>query len=78
MTSTSQIPLIVDCNQCVVRSAAACEDCVVSVLLGPAESTLEFDIDEQAAVQALADSGLVPPLRLVMSQDSQPPHADAS
>ena len=51
----------------------ACDDCVVSVLLGPAVSSpappdavLADVADEHAAaLRVLADSGLVPPLRLV-------------
>ena len=61
--------LHVDCGSCVVRGAA-CSDCVVSVLLGALASpsgtrVVDFDPDEQAALKTLADSGLVPPLRLI-------------
>lgn len=53
----------VDCDTCLVRGLA-CHDCVVSVLLGrPPELTI--DGDEAVALEVLADSGLVPPLRLV-------------
>jgi hypothetical protein len=55
--------VIIDCNTCQVRGSA-CEDCVVSVLLGqPAGGAL--DDSERAAIAVLAGSGLVPPLRLV-------------
>ncbi|MDQ3734996.1 MAG: hypothetical protein M3400_13575 [Actinomycetota bacterium] len=37
---------------------------MVSVLLGP-PAELELDEVEQAAVNALAEGGLIPPLRLV-------------
>lgn len=57
--------LHIDCGSCAVRSAAACGDCVVSVLLGAPQQGVDLDHDEQAALLALADSGLVPPLRLV-------------
>jgi len=53
----------IDCDNCAVRGAA-CSGCVVSVLLGP-PADLEWDETEQAAVAALAESGLVPPLQLV-------------
>jgi hypothetical protein len=61
--------LHVDCDTCVVRGAA-CSDCVVSVLLrAPASRSgthvVDFNPDEQAALKTLADSGLVPPLRLI-------------
>jgi len=45
----------------------ACHDCVVTVLLGPPPE-LGFDIDDQRALDVLADSGLVPPLRMVSPQ----------
>jgi len=56
--------LHVDCGTCVARGTT-CSDCVVGVLLNASGDPLDFDPDEQAALEALADSGLVPPLRLV-------------
>jgi hypothetical protein len=56
--------LHVDCGTCIARGAA-CNDCVVSVLLGGSSGVVDLDQDEQAALEVLADSGLVPPLRLV-------------
>ena len=53
----------IDCDTCVVRGLA-CHDCVVTVLLGPPPE-LGFDEDEQRALDVLAGSGLVPPLRMV-------------
>ena len=53
----------IDCDTCLVRGPA-CGDCVVTVLLGPPPE-LSFDDDEQRALEALAGSGLVPPLRMV-------------
>ena len=55
--------MIIDCDSCEVRGLA-CDDCVVSALLGGPPG--EIDDREQAAFAALADSGLVPPLRLVL------------
>lgn len=56
----------IDCDTCVVRGLA-CHDCVVTVLLGPPPelAPLTVDDDELRALDVLADSGLVPPLRLV-------------
>jgi hypothetical protein len=53
----------IDCDSCLVRGLA-CHDCMVTVLLGPPPE-LTFDDDERRALDALADGGLVPPLRLV-------------
>ncbi|MEU4389083.1 hypothetical protein [Kribbella sp. NPDC023855] len=49
-----------------------CRDCVVSVVLGmpPEQSSLRIDDDELAALDVLAQSGLVPPLRLVHAVDA--------
>lgn len=65
--------LIVDCGQCVVRSAAACQDCFVTVLLGAPPEEQAFDADEVSAISALAEAGMVPPLRLVTAEDSRFP-----
>jgi hypothetical protein len=56
--------LHVDCDGCGARGQS-CGDCVVSVLLGSPPRGVDLDPDERAALAALADSGLVPPLRLV-------------
>ena len=53
----------IDCDTCLVRGLA-CHDCVVTVLLGPPPE-LRLDTDEERALSVLADSGLVPPLRMV-------------
>ncbi|MGE0214386.1 hypothetical protein [Mycolicibacterium sp.] len=51
----------IDCDDCAVRGVG-CQDCVVSVLLGVPETLLA---DEQRALEALAEVGLAPRLRLV-------------
>ncbi|WP_300676343.1 hypothetical protein [Nocardioides sp.] len=53
----------IDCDSCVMR-ALSCDDCVVTVLLGPPPE-LAFDDDERRALDVLAAGGLVPPLRMV-------------
>lgn len=54
--------MLIDCDTCTARPRA-CSECVVSVLLGfPGHPDL--DADERDAVEVLAASGLVPPLRL--------------
>jgi len=59
---TDMETLHVDCAGCRVRGAA-CNDCVVSVLLGPVEDG-SLTATEQSAVGVLASRGLIPPLRL--------------
>ena len=53
----------IDCDSCEVRGLA-CGDCVVTVLLGAPPEGVELDPAEQVARGVLAESGLVPPLRL--------------
>lgn len=57
--------VVVDCDRCLVRSADACGDCIVTVLLGAPPEGIEIAADEMRALEALSGSGLVPPLRLV-------------
>ena len=68
--------LHVDCGTCVARGIA-CSDCVVTVLLDTSGGVVDLDRDERAALEALAGSGLVPPLRLIPGarhvRDVQPP-----
>jgi hypothetical protein len=46
-----------------MRETTTCRDCVVMVLFS--DGPLELDGDERAAIDTLADAGLVPRLRLV-------------
>jgi len=53
----------IDCDSCEVRGLA-CGDCVVTVLLGAPPEGVELDPADQVDIGVLADTGLVPPLRL--------------
>lgn len=68
----------VDCNRCVARGSG-CSDCVISVLLGVPEGVVERGVDleddERTALAVLAESGLLPPLRLV--EAVQPPEPES-
>ncbi len=66
--------LQIDCDTCVVRGLA-CQDCVISVLLGPPPD-VSLDDDEMRALDVLADSGLVPPLRMVRPVSG--PHVESA
>ncbi len=58
--------MLIDCQQCAMLNTSACDDCVVNCLLGGGPVQLT---DEQAeAMNNLADSGLVPRLRLVPAE----------
>ncbi|GAA1605989.1 hypothetical protein GCM10009789_70180 [Kribbella sancticallisti] len=67
--------MLIDCDACVMRGPG-CRDCVVSVVLGlpPEQSPLRVDDEELAALDVLARSGLVPPLRLVHAVSSVEPN----
>ena len=56
--------MLIDCDDCAMRDLA-CGDCVVTVLLGAPAGGAEVDEQERRALEVLADSGLVPRLRLV-------------
>ena len=56
---------------CIRDSTSACDDCVVAVVLGMEPGPLELNGDEAAALDHLADAGLVAPLRLVSRFDGR-------
>ena len=66
MVVASVHDMMIDCDTCTVRGAA-CADCVVTFLTIPvrSRSPAELGPDEQRALEVLAASGLVPPLRMV-------------
>ncbi|MGL4172857.1 MAG: hypothetical protein ACRCTR_02110 [Actinomycetota bacterium] len=55
--------MLIDCDRCEVRDLA-CQDCVVTVLLGGPPGRADLDDVETAALGALAESGLIPPLQM--------------
>jgi len=56
--------LRIDCDQCVMQHTTACDDCMVSFIVGrePGEAVV-FDVAEARALRALSTAGLVPELR---------------
>jgi len=62
--------MLIDCDCCVMKSTSACDDCVVTAFLhlGP----LEVNDAERAAIDALAEAGLVPKLRLLPGRGDPP------
>lgn len=56
--------LSISCEDCALGGTDACEDCVVTFLLGPSEATgIVIDVAEARAVRMLQRAGLVPELR---------------
>lgn len=54
--------MLLDCQTCTMRDLA-CDDCVVTALLGPVDVTADAEV-----LGVLAQAGLVSPLRLVRPQ----------
>jgi tartrate dehydratase alpha subunit/fumarate hydratase class I-like protein len=54
----------IDCDECVMAGTAACDDCVVSFVVGRRrDEAIVIDASERRVVRLLADVGLVPDLR---------------
>jgi len=62
----------VDCGTCRAQGPA-CADCAISVLLGPMPDEVLLDGPERAALAALAGSGMLPPLRLKVTERTESP-----
>jgi hypothetical protein len=60
--------VVIDCDVCSMRGLG-CGDCMVTVLLGGPPYGVALDDAERRAIDALADAGLIPPLRMVQSVD---------
>jgi hypothetical protein len=56
--------LTIDCDCCQLQGTTACDDCVVSFLLGrESDDAVVIDVDEARAMRMLERAGLVPTLR---------------
>jgi hypothetical protein len=55
---------LIDCADCVMQHTAACDDCVVSFIVGREPGTaIVIDVEEARALRNLSGAGLVPELR---------------
>lgn len=61
-----EVEMLIDCEQCAMRDTSACDDCVVSCLLG--DGPVDLSDSQAEAVSNLAEQGLVPELRLVPAE----------
>jgi hypothetical protein len=56
--------LTIDCDRCTLQGTDACDDCVVTFLLGrEPDDAVVIDADEARAMRMLERAGLVPSLR---------------
>lgn len=63
---STELPIIITCDSCVMRHSHHCDDCMVTFLCGSEEAppdAVVFDIAEVRAVRLLAAAGLVPSLK---------------
>jgi hypothetical protein len=54
----------IDCDECRMQHTSACDDCVVTFIIGrePGDA-LVIDAEEERAVRLLSSAGLLPQLR---------------
>jgi hypothetical protein len=58
--------MVIDCDECVMEGTSACDDCMVTFLVGRERGeAVVFDADEEREIRLLQGEGLVPKLRLV-------------
>lgn len=56
--------LSISCDECSMRCSTACDDCVVTFLVGEdTEESLVLDLDQARVVRLLGKAGLVPDLK---------------
>jgi hypothetical protein len=54
----------IDCDECRMQHTSACDDCVVTFIIErEPDHAVVIDLQEERAVRALQDAGLVPVLR---------------
>ncbi len=63
--------MLIDCDTCVMQHTDACDDCIVTAMLGTGDGVVELADVESVALRNLADAGIVSPLRLVR-RDGRP------
>lgn len=60
--------MVINCDRCAVRGAA-CANCAVTFVAHPGER-IELDAADVQALTALANAGMIPPLRYAPRQDA--------
>ncbi len=61
--------MFIDCRECAMEHTAACEECIVPILLHQLAGPFELEDEERQALDHLSEAGLVAPLRLVPKGD---------
>ncbi|HUC35593.1 MAG TPA: hypothetical protein VMR97_00560 [Acidimicrobiales bacterium] len=61
---TGERTISISCYDCELQGTEACEDCLVSFVLGrDPDDAVVVDVDEARALRLLSGAGLVPQLR---------------
>jgi hypothetical protein len=61
---TTPASISISCDDCNLQGSSACEDCLVSFVLGrDPDDAVVVDVEEVRAMRMLARAGLVPGLR---------------
>jgi hypothetical protein len=60
--------MLIDCDRCELRNVG-CADCVVSFMLSDPVEAVEIGDGERRALDVLAQGGMLPPLRLTISDE---------
>lgn len=58
--------MLIDCDDCAMRDTSACDECVVTFLIGG--KPVELSDTQSEAIQNLSEAGLVPHLRLIQTE----------
>ena len=65
--------MLIDCDECVMQGTAACDECVVTHILGrePGHAVV-LDLAEERALRTMTEAGLVPGLLHLPRADDRP------
>jgi hypothetical protein len=62
--TSNSTSISISCDDCELQGSSACEDCLVSFVLGrEPDDAVVVDVEEARAMRMLARAGLVPQLR---------------
>ena len=60
----ASVTIAISCDECSLQGTDACQDCLVSFVLGrEPDDAVVIDAEEQRALRSLSRAGLVPSLR---------------
>jgi len=64
LTLTGDASICISCDDCELQGSAACDDCLVTFVLGrEPDDAVVVDVEEARAMRMLSRAGLVPALR---------------